>query len=223
MVRTVLATVSIVVMATSLQAQPAETLTAKDIADAIQLGTYGEPAPYPVHYLQREPDVVNDVVVAVLYTPFVRVALAAKVATAKGIAFEPSDVTAAMIEPVYYVAFRWYCCDGVHGEMGNWYPGPFDYKIAAPGHWLLAWPGSFVTERPLWVTRELTRLNGLGVLPYEDLVLVAGYPMSAIRTHRGYVIYEDLPAASHPHPRDPATGVHAIVGRVTSADLARWR
>jgi hypothetical protein len=76
-----------------------------------------------------------------------------------------------------------------------------------------------VTEKPLWVTRTLTLLEGLGELPYDDLVLIAGYPMSAIRTQRGYVIYEDLPSAYFPDK----TGFGAVVGRVTPHDLARWR
>jgi hypothetical protein len=88
------------VLATSVpaSAQPIETFTPKDIADAIHLGTNGEPEPYLVHNFERPPEEVNQGVLAVLYTPFVRVALAAKAATEKGITFEPSDATAEMIE-----------------------------------------------------------------------------------------------------------------------------
>jgi hypothetical protein len=207
-------------LASVVSAQPRETLTAKDIAEAIEWGLHGEPTPYLIHNFQREPDVVNQGVMAVLYTPFLRVALAAKAAATVGDTFEPDDVTDEIIAPVFYVAFRWYCCvDLLHGDRENWHPRtpPFNYKIAEPGDPAAQLRG-LVTQKPLWVTRELTPLNGLGELPYDDLVLIAGYPMSALRTHRTYAIYQDYPSPDFPDKK----GFGAVVGRVTPEDLKRW-
>src|SRR5207249_4046070 len=67
-------------------ATPAVTLTVKDIDDAIQWGTWGEPppAPYLLHNPSPEPGRINPGIIAAIYTPFVRVALTAKTARDAG-------------------------------------------------------------------------------------------------------------------------------------------
>jgi hypothetical protein len=95
-------------LSSSAAAQPTGAPTELDIADAIQFGTFGDPAPYPLRGLAR-PGIVNRAIVGVVYTPFIRIALAAKVARLNGEPFTRDDVTARLAEPVVYVAFRWYC------------------------------------------------------------------------------------------------------------------
>jgi hypothetical protein len=151
--RTFASITALAMSAILLQAQPSETLSPKDIADAIQLGTYGVPSPYLVHNWNLRGEEVNQEVLAVLYTPFLRVALAAKAATEKGITFEPGDVTDEMIAPVFYVAFRFYWCDGVHRAASHEHPNsePSDYMIAEPGRLpVYVQPGWAVTAKPLW-------------------------------------------------------------------------
>ena len=61
-------------------------------------------------------------------------------------------------------------------------------------------------------------LAGFGELPYKDIVLVAGYPMSALADGAYFVIYRvEPPAEGHGVTR------HIRTGEVTAADLARWR
>src|SRR5437773_11763910 len=84
-------------------------MTPQDIVDAIRLGNTGDPKPYPLHHMHSPRQ--TGVVVAVVYTPFIRVALASKAARLSGQPLETADVAHGLTEPVVYVAFRWYCCD----------------------------------------------------------------------------------------------------------------
>jgi hypothetical protein len=193
------------------------TLTAADVDDAIRLGETGQPAPYLLHNKQRE-DTVNNGVMAVVYTPFVRVALAAKVAWDEGRHLEKDNISPALLEPVAYVAFRWYCCvDSDHGDRWNWHPRtpPFDYDVATPA----SARGWGVIARPLWVRRDLSLLDEIGGIPYDDIVLIAGYPMSVLSQPSDFGIYRSWPSPIDPRHQD--TGM--IVGRVTAADVRGWR
>ena len=116
------------------------TLTASDVDAAIRLGETGQPAPYLLHNKQRE-DTVNNGVMAVVYTPFIRIALAAKVAWDSGRHLERDNIPSELAEPVVYIAFRWYCCvDQDHGDRWSYdtrheYPaGPlYDRGVARRG------------------------------------------------------------------------------------------
>lgn len=212
--------------ARSLRAQPAPTLTARDIEDAIQWGVSGAPGPYSLTHMNT--DVRNGtppVIVAVVYTPFVRVALAAKAARDKGEDFTPTDVQNSWVEPIVHVAFRWPCClDPDHGtDRATWNPfkPPVDYKIAVPGDRITQMDRQLiVTASPLWVTHDTSLVARFGgALPYNDVVVIAGYPVGALAASPDFVIYREAPSATVPGTMDTTL----VVGRVTSDDLARWR
>jgi hypothetical protein len=86
--------------------QPAA-LTPASLDDATAWGVLGDPEPYPLRSWGR-PGVVGPNVLGAIYTPFLRVALASKAARLTGRPFDFSDVRPAWLEPVVYVAFRWY-------------------------------------------------------------------------------------------------------------------
>jgi hypothetical protein len=200
--------------AVPLLAQPFGNLTPEDIDAAIKWGTQGTPAPYLLHYRRSDPAKINPVVVGAVYTPFLRVALAAKAAHQRGQSVAVSDVPSSLIEPVAYVAVRWYCCvDRDHGDdLASWHPlVPFDYKIAVPGD---RFPTTLNLVTPLWVSRDLSILPNFGAeLPYQDIVLIAAYPVSALKADMDLVIYREF-----------ATGGRGFEnGRITAEDLARWR
>jgi hypothetical protein len=211
-----------VLFATPLVGQPSPTLTPKDVNEAIEWGLTSNPSPYLLHHEDGRPGTgVNSVIVGAIYTPFLRVALAAKAARDKREDFTPADVKAAWIEPVVYVAFRWYCCvDRDHGnDLAAWDPSkpPVDYEIAVPGDRVL---GGRVTASPLWVRHDISLLASFGGdPPYRDVVLIAAYPMSALSTSPDFVIYREWPSATSPTGKDRGM----IVGRVTPGDLTRWR
>jgi hypothetical protein len=202
--------------ATALSAQPVGKLTHEDIDAAIKWGTQGSPAPYLLHHRRSDPAKANPVVVGAVYTPFLRVALAARAAHQRGHSFAVSDVPSSLIEPVAYVAVRWYCCvDRDHGDdLASWHPlVPFDYKIAVPGD---RFPRPLNLVTPLWVSRDLSILSNFGAeVPYKDIVLVAAYPMSALKADMDIVIYREF--------REGDRGSGFANGRITAQDLARWR
>ncbi len=209
-----------------LVAQPSPTLTPRDIDEAIELGLTGDPTPYLLHHVGRRPESgVDSMIVGAIYTPFLRIALAAKAARDRREDFTPADVKTAWIEPVVYVAFRWYCCvDLDHGhDLASWDPSkpPVDYKIAVPGDRVTRGrTGLSVTTSPLWISHDLSLLASFGgAPPYRDVVLVAAYPMSALATSPDFVIYRELPSVIDPSWKNASL----IVGRVTPDDLARWR
>src|ERR1700737_1758941 len=72
-----------VLSAPPLFAQASDTLTPKDIDEAITWGMDGVPSPYLLHH-DGPPGKVNPAIVAAIYTPFLRVALAAKAALSAG-------------------------------------------------------------------------------------------------------------------------------------------
>ncbi len=193
------------------------TLSPSDIDDAIRWGETSNPSPYPLHHAFRE-GTASDVVVGAVYTPFVRVALAAKAAFNTGQHLDKETLAPPLLEPVFYVAFRWYCCDDVHGDQWAWHPlEPLDYYIGIPGQsW--GWARN-IMARPLWVRGDLSVLNGIGGPPFSDTVLVAGYPMAALSQPSDFVIYREIP--NPVNPLGPATDAH--VGRVTVADMQAWR
>jgi hypothetical protein len=194
-----------------------DSLTTAEIEAAIKWGESGNAAPYLLHHA-AQPGTTSDVVVGAVYTPFVRVALVAKAAWDGGQHLTREDVPSPLAEPVVLIAFRWYCCDSDHGDQWNYHPlEPFDYKVGTPGqtwNWARA-----ILARPLWVRRDLAMLNALGGIPYSDVVLLAAYPSSALSQPSDFVIYRDIPNTIN--PRGPAT--EAQVGRITTADVQRWR
>lgn len=199
----------------ALGAQTSPSLSSTLIADAIELGTYGEPAPYLLrHAGGRTP---NSVIVGAIYTPYVRVALAARAARAAGRTFAEADVTPQLIEPVFYVAYRWYCCD-VEQNRDTFNPfASFDYKLArVPSP---ATPSNLhQASPPLWIRRGVSTLASFGgKLPYNDVVLVAAYPLNLLTTDHDLVIYRD-------HVTDGRVTARNIrAGRILASELATWR
>jgi hypothetical protein len=209
-----------------LGAQLTATLSPQDVRAAIAWGNSGEAAPYPLHHRSPDPAKVNPVIVGVIYTPFVRVALAAKQAHDAFRDFGEQDVTPSIVEPLAYVALRWYCCDPDHGhDLEHFHPlVPFDYKVAVAGQdrfteSYLRLDGMQLLP-PAWVKRAAAMRSRLGgSLPYDDIVLVAAYPMANISAGTDFVIYRDdlTPGVSGFPTRNIRNG------RVTAADIAAWK
>jgi hypothetical protein len=202
-------------------AQPSAVLTPSDMRAAITWGSSGAPSPYVLHNQQRRGE-VNGGVLALIYTPFVRVALAAKTAHDNYREFTPDDITEDLVKPVAYIAYRWYCCDGDHGaDMEHWHPlSPFDYKIGVPGD-LVATAEKRMFIKPLWVRRDVVELlKQFGTTPlYDDIVLVAAYPMPALAVGTEFAIYRELSGRSHSGQPEYLTSI----GTITAADVVRWR
>jgi hypothetical protein len=228
-------------LATTLVAQSPSPLTQKDVNEAIEWGLRNpplDPSPYLIHHLGSTSTHINQVITGAVYTPFLRVALAAKAARAEGRTFTPSDVWPKLIEPVIYIAFRWYApsdedcfpnrsvCSAPTRQ-----PPPDGYHLAVPGTTLFSPPVPYAA--PMWIASDLSLLSSFGGdPPYEELeprvvgngphgdfVLLAGYPMNVFSISSDFVIYRDNRATSESR----ATGRRAILGHVMPDDLKRWR
>jgi hypothetical protein len=197
-----------------LSAQPTPRLTTTDIQQAIRLGTDGKPEPYLLHHASANAK-TNPVILAAIYTPFLRVAFASRAAHLAGHELNPDNVSAHLIEPIVYVAFRWYCCEPSVAPEPKvlWSPNAFPQRSDRPS-WLNG-------TAPLWIERGIAALDEFGAdPPYQDILFVAGFPVSSLRPDHDFVIYRrtDVPGGL---PDGTSTSVH--YGHVLPAELATWR
>lgn len=205
----------------SVSAQPT-TLSPTDIDDAIRLGWYHDPEPYPLRGqgLPGAETSERRIHVGAVYTPFIRVALAAKAARLTGRAFAQSDVPSQLLEPVVYVVFRWYvqnCCEPGFATVDSKLAS--NPKVLLPGdpEW---WTAGRVTARPLWVSRDLSLLGTDP--PFVDAALIAAYPLSVLTSANDFVIYRGQPPRSRGDEPRCCWAVQAP-GRLVETEVAHWR
>lgn len=198
-------------------AQHLGALTRPDIESAIAWGESGEPTPLLLHH---DPGPENTTVVGAIYTPYVRVPLAARAAWQAGARLDPAAIPPAWTEPIAWVALRWYCCDPDRPDLATFNPlVPFDYKVAVPGDRALRqMPWIHPVGTPLWVRDDLSPLAPFGQLPYEDVALLVGYPLDVLRAGGDIVIFRHYP----PERDGGHAGTALRVGRITPRDLAGW-
>jgi hypothetical protein len=184
--------------------QPSAALTQKDIEAAIDWGTFGEPAPYWLRCVN-------------VYTPFVRVAIAAKAARDTNRAFTADDVVPDLIKPIAYVTFRVAPCACEQGTEGSdrVLETLSEYTVAVPG---IPELGDLPLAMPLWVRQDVSSvLSSFGAaLPSCDVAFIAAYPMTALESGRYFVLFRRIRT-----PQGTSTG--AIGGIITAEDLAQWR
>jgi hypothetical protein len=195
--------------------QPAA-LTRASLDDAIAWGVLEDPQPYPLRSWSR-PGVVGSGRLGAIYTPFLRVALASKAARLAGRPFDASHVPSAWVEPVVYVAFRWY---RVNEDPATFNPFAYtDQQIAGPNLKPPTLdPALRILTDPLWVSRDLTLLAPFGELPYQDIIVIAAYPLSALTSGHDFVIYREWLEPGHLAPSR-----HIRAGRVLPEEVRRWR
>jgi hypothetical protein len=112
----IIAVAVVVASLARLAGAPIVTLSQKDIADAIQLGNFGEPRPYVLRVRSSDPSRKSEVSLGAIYTPFVRVALTARAERDAGHVLSTDEVDPKLLEPVVYIAFRWFERDTTHPD-----------------------------------------------------------------------------------------------------------
>jgi hypothetical protein len=210
----------------ALRAAPAG-MTRGAIEEAIEFGAAHAPEPYLLRHAGRDD---NTAVVAAVYTPFLRVAFLSHAAAQRGERLEPADVPASVTEPHVFFAFRWACCDGADGALADLKPQVRMLPDPAPS---VAQPTRRTRllkilqsgVRPVWLTEGSGALRAFGAnAPFDDISLVAAYPLDTLTALRTFVVYkwlvvsEDIDVDQVP----PTAGAFRY-GIVRPTDAARWR
>jgi hypothetical protein len=202
-------TVAVLVAAiTSLTAEPGS-LTRRDIAAAVAFGETGAARPYLLRH-QGRPD--NPVVVGAVYTPFLRVALLAQAAADRGERLNAAAVDPVVAAPLVYIAFRWYCCDGVGDAdlLPESPPQVLMLPVAPRAPQFVNVMDRRHAVEPVWSRRGTAVLESFGASPpYDDVALVAAFPVGALQAGRPFVIFKD--------------GGSIRTGVVRADDVATWR
>lgn len=182
MLRAISSAVVVVLLAQSLSGQgapPAPHLTEEAIDRALTKGLAGLATPHRT-------------VSAAIYTPLVRVALAAEAAFQRShVYLRPEDLPPWITSPHIWVVFREPCRkpDGCMRSTGvpEYYPGQPAAEIAVDDH--PTRPPTADRVRPVKVTSDLSFRSDIGGLPFEDAVLAAAFEPQGLRPGRWVFAY----------------------------------
>ena len=143
-----------------------QSLTPEDITQAIEWGQSGRPEGYPL----RSAFPRNKTPPGAVYTPYLRVALAARAAREEGRTFTTGDVTAEMTAPLIYFAI---------GEVGEnplpAAPLPADAPLAMRLITEHSCPGSSRRREisPVWTRRDVAAFLRHGLRPKWSYMFAA--------------------------------------------------
>ena len=145
--------------AAALAAQP-RALSRAEIDAAIALGQMGDPRPYLLRH-QGQPD--NPVVVGAVYTPFLRVALLSRAAHERGERLETDSIEPRVLEPLTYIAFRWYCCvDAANEALAAVEPRVLMLPIAPRAPQFVKFMDRREAVEPVWSRKGSAVLESFG-------------------------------------------------------------
>ena len=153
----------------------------------------------------------------VVYTPFIRVAMAARAAAKRGTTLDASTLATLLSDPSVYVVMRWSSEDEqrARGHAPNAQLVlrvgimPEGYPEVKP--WLV---------EPLWVTRDLSVLERFGApSPFTDGAVVAAFPREALKPGSFIMAYVKVPEG----PLQVGQHTPLRGAPITEKDLAVWR
>ena len=152
-----------------------------------------------------------------VYTPFIRVAMAARAAAKRGTTLDASTLATLLSDPSVYVVMRWSSEDEqrARGDAPNTKPvvrvgiTPEHYPLVKP--WLV---------EPLWFTRDLSVLERFGApSPFSDSAVVAAFPREALKPGSWIMAYVNVPEG----PLQIGQHTPMRGAPITEKDLAVWR
>jgi len=188
-------------------AQDIADLTDADVLEAIRWGMDGDPRPYPLQLVTADDDTA--LVLGAVYTPFLRIALAARAAREAGQPFDETDVTPRMREPLLYVALRWH-----EGRPDQLDAVPFQVHVVP----VVEAGAGANAQPPVWVTEDVSLLDSFGGgLTFDDVAVVAAYPLTTLRSD---VVFQIARWDRTPSGRMVGSTSR---GRIRPDDLASWR
>lgn len=197
----------------SAAAQPAA-LSRATTLDAIDFGVNDNPEPYVLRHAKARGDGTNDVVVGAVFTPFIRVALAARLASEQGQRLDPDDLPEWLTAPVIHVAVRWYM--GGRCEFEPRVPLPAVNAVRQGTH-TQPWFPPISEGQPLEVFSGASFASRVGTrLSFADTALVVSYPLEMLR--EGI----DVLVSKHGE-RNGRLGACVVRGRIPVAESRSWR
>jgi hypothetical protein len=183
-------------------------LTSEDIAEAIKWGRSG----HAEAYVLKSPFLKNKTAPGVVYTPYLRVALAARAAADSGKQFAAEDVTKEMTAPLLWFAL---------GDHGN---DPLPSAVMPPDTPVSmrlvthhSTPGSPLRQviPASWVRFEVPSYLRYGLRP-DWSYAVGAFPIEHVTADTRVELYREHREGSH-------LQVLAAPGLVSQADLQAWR
>lgn len=102
--------------------EPAEYPSSTMVQDALAWAASGSPAPYPLRGCDGR-------TVGVVYTPCVRLAIAARLARDEGRPLRPHDVTSSDVDPLYGGRARGWWYVGVRLDVTPYWPERQDFDL----------------------------------------------------------------------------------------------
>ena len=183
-------------------------LTPEDVAQAIEWGQSDRPEGYPL----RSAFPRNKTPPGAVYTPYLRVALAARAAREEGRTFTAEDVTAEMTAPLMYVAI------GQAGE--NPLPAGPLLADAPPAMRLItahSHPGSSRRREisAVWIRHDVPAFLRYGLRPKWSYMFAA-FRLEDVKADTRVELYREFREGSHRE-------LLATPGLITEADVAAWR
>jgi hypothetical protein len=176
-------------------------LDEKSVLEALAYGRSGEPKPYQLS--------LSGHVTGIVYTPFIRVAIASHAAHLRGRELAEEDLPDWLTAPLVYFAIR----------RGPQVPGSTSastFRASLAPHGVL--PVARIARDAEWVATDSSVLERFAPgVPYDDIVAVAAFPVSAIKA--GWDVWlwterEGESGRSHGQMRG---------GMITDSDIASWR
>lgn len=181
----------IVLTGVSARMQVRAPLTDAEIDEAIRVGVAGGIAPYPMYptgyplpsAVGKEALALGSPAPAVVYTPFVRVALHAKAAYERGTILTRGDVASAALDPSVWIGFTWnVCC----GDEDRFKDGLLEILAVFDRAAIRMTLGgqAYVRARddpraqPAWTRQGTAPLRSLGIQPPEQIDAVAAFDVS---------------------------------------------
>jgi hypothetical protein len=191
-----------VIVAASLQGDAKQAIV---LREALTFGELHTPRPYILRQNRRENIAV--------YTPFIRIAMAAHIAKQQGGHVTAESLPAWVTEPTVYVLVRWPCerdvCTSIDGT--ETFTKDMTPRVSA-GRLGGGAPGFDSATQPLWVTTDLSNLRALGELPFDGAVAAAGFAPHVLKPDIDFYAWW-------------RKGIHTLVssGRLEAAYLQAWR
>jgi hypothetical protein len=193
-----------------------EALTAADLSSALAWAATGSPGPYPL----RNGDGRT---VGVVYTPYVRAAVAARVARDEGHALTADQVTPADLDPMGGESHRgWWWYIGLRLDVTTYLPGEQDFDaVLVSGEEVRAGHLDVRLAMPGGLTRAIGRGSSIanrslriGMRDDHVFIVVAVDP-ARLRAH--------LPARIVAIDRMRGADQVIVEGVITARDVAAWR